>query len=435
MKKYLLMLAIAVWLTAMTATANVVGGDISLLTKYEHNGAKYYDMDGTRITNVLAHLKQSGLNAMRVRLFVDPSKASTAEKGEGVCQDLDYVKTLGARIKASGLKFMLDFHYSDSWADPVKQYTPDAWKDMTDDELNVQIYQYTRDCLLQLVEAGATPDYIQTGNEISYGMLWGPVGTPTSQLKKFSTSDEASRLRFVSFLNNAGRACREVCPDAKIVIHTELVRNISLLNAYYKAVKDVDYDIVGLSYYPYYHYGFNQLTSAITNVMNNSACNGKEIMIVETGYYHKWQPDNINFDYSSTYPITNEGQRAFTADLVQTLLRYPRVTGLFWWWPEANECGLNWNTQRVTDGWYNASLWDNETGRALPALYELAAFVPPVVGDVNGDGVVDIIDVNLVVNMMLGKTAVTAEADLNNDNSIDVSDINTIINIMLGKQS
>ncbi len=111
-----------------TATANVVGGDISLLTQYEQHGAKYYDKNGQRINNMLGFFKEQGLTAMRVRLFVDPSKASADDKGQGVCQDLEYVKALGARIKAAGFKLMLDFHYSDSWADPVKQFTPDSWK-------------------------------------------------------------------------------------------------------------------------------------------------------------------------------------------------------------------------------------------------------------------------------------------------------------------
>ena len=432
MKRHITTLLMAVVLTATALSTNVVGGDISLLTRYEQNGANYKDKNGQRITDMLTFLHEQGLNAMRVRLFVDPSKASTDDKGQGVCQDLDYVVALGARIKAAGFKLILDFHYSDSWADPVKQYTPDSWKGLSEEELPGKLYEYTRECLEAMVAAGATPDYIQTGNEISYGMLWGPVGTSSGQLKKLNLSDAASVTRFVNLLNHASQACREVCPDAKIVIHTELVRNISLLNGYYKAVAPVDYDIVGLSYYPYYHYGFNQLTSAITNVMNNSSCDGKEIMIVETGYYHKWQPDNINYDYSATYPITNEGQRAFTADMIKQLLNYPRVTGLFWWWPEANEYGLDWATKRVTDGWYNASLWDNETGRALPALYELSAFAPKVRGDVSGDGAVDIFDVNLIINVMLGKTQ-HADADVTGDGQVDVADVNTVINIMLGK--
>ncbi|MBR1725133.1 MAG: glycosyl hydrolase 53 family protein [Muribaculaceae bacterium] len=432
MKRHITTLLMAVVLTATALSANVVGGDISLLTRYEQNGANYKDKNGQRITDMLTFLHEQGLNAMRVRLFVDPSKASTDDKGQGVCQDLDYVVALGARIKAAGFKLMLDFHYSDSWADPVKQYTPDSWKGLGEEELPGKLYEYTHECLEAMVAAGATPDYIQTGNEISYGMLWGPVGTSSGQLKKLNVSDAASVTSFVNLLNHASQACREVCPDAKIVIHTELVRNISLLNSYYKAVAPVDYDIVGLSYYPYYHYGFNQLTSAITNVMNNSSCDGKEIMIVETGYYHKWQPDNINYDYSATYPITHEGQRAFTADMIKQLLNYPRVTGLFWWWPEANEYGLNWATKRVTDSWYNAGLWDNETGRALPALYELAAFAPAIAGDVDGNGSVGIEDVNEVINVMLGK-AENALADVDGGGSVGIEDVNAVINIMLGK--
>ena len=104
-----------------------VGGDISLLPSYEANGSKYRTTTGAAITDVITFSRDNGLNAMRVRLFVDPTKAPDAEKKEGVRQDLAYVTALGKRIKDAGLKFLLDFHYSDSWADPVKQYTPDAW--------------------------------------------------------------------------------------------------------------------------------------------------------------------------------------------------------------------------------------------------------------------------------------------------------------------
>ena len=101
-----------------------VGGDISLLPTYEEHGANYMDKEGKKITDMLSFLKEQGMNAMRVRLFVDPSRASSEHKGQGVRQDLDYVKKLGKRIKDMGLKFMLDFHYSDTWADPGHQATP-----------------------------------------------------------------------------------------------------------------------------------------------------------------------------------------------------------------------------------------------------------------------------------------------------------------------
>ena len=215
-----------------------------------------------------------------------------------------------------------------------------------------------------------------------------------------------------------------------------------MMNSYYNAIASADYDIIGLSYYPYYHYGLHQLVSAITNI--ESRFPTKEVMIVEAGFYHKWQPESgINFDYSAnadqygnTYAISHEGQRAFTAALVQKLLEHPIVTGLFWWFPEANECGVNWQNAVTPSGWYNAGLWDNETGRVLPALFELATFAPPqdVTGDVNGDNIVDVEDVNAIINIILkvkSSNDYPGNADINDDDIIDVEDVNTVINIIL----
>ena len=198
----------------------VVGGDISMLTKYEAHqrmaaqrygitNAHYYDINGAVINDVITWVKQQGWNAARVRLFVNPANASTTDKGQGVIQNLDTVKVLGRRIKEAGMKFMLDFHYSDSWADPVKQYTPAEWAGLDDEALTQRVYEYTRDCLRELKAAGATPDYIQTGNEISYGMLWGPVGTPSANLKKCYSGNEENWERFTNLLKAAGRACRQ----------------------------------------------------------------------------------------------------------------------------------------------------------------------------------------------------------------------------------
>ena len=364
----------------------LVGGDISMLTKYESHQrmalrygvttAHYYDMNGMVIDDVITWTKQQGWNAARVRLFVNPANASAADKGQGVIQNIDTVKVLGKRIKAAGMQFMLDFHYSDSWADPVKQYTPAEWAGLDDEALTLKVYEYTRDCLRELKAAGAEPDYIQTGNEISYGMLWGPVGTPDSQLKKCYVGSEANWDRFTDLLKAAGRACREVCPDAKIILHTERVAKLNILLNFYNQMRDkqVDYDIIGLSYYPYFHGNLSVLTTALNNVSNNYQ--DKDIMIVETGYSYKYKVGDM--DFSSTWPLTAEGQRKFTADLIAKLVPYARVKGLFWWFPEANEYGLggsNWSTLHVNDAWYNAGLWNHETGRATPALYELKNFL------------------------------------------------------------
>lgn len=364
----------------------VVGGDISMLTKYEAHQKKalqynvthahYYDINGQIIPDVIPWLKEQGWNAARVRLFVNPANASAEDKGQGVIQNLDTVKVLGQRIKAAGMKFMLDFHYSDSWADPVKQFTPAEWAGLDDEALTQKIYEYTRDCLRALKAAGATPDYIQTGNEISYGMCWGPVGTPADKLLKCYSGDEANWERFTNLLKAAGRACREECPRAKIILHTERVAKTSIMLNFYNQMRDkqVDYDIIGLSYYPYFHGALSVISNALNNVANNYP--DKDIMIVETGYSYHYKVGDM--DYSSTWPLTYEGQRKFTADLIARIKPYRQVKGLFWWFPEANEYGLGgslWNILHVNDNWYNAGLWDHETGKATPALYELKNFV------------------------------------------------------------
>lgn len=362
-----------------------VGGDISLLTKYEQAGAKYYDLNNQPIGNLLTFLKNQKLTTLRVRLFLNPANASDEEKGWGACQDLAYVKALGKRIKDAGFKLMVDFHYSDTWADPSNQWTPKEWAGLTDEQLYTKIYDYTKASLEELKAAGATPDLIQTGNEISYGMLWGEVGT--SSPKKCYTSSTANWSRFIKLLSQAGKACREVCPNAKIIIHTERAAQTNVLQGFYAKIKEagLDYDVIGLSYYPYYHGTLAQLDNALKVLESNFA--DKEIMIVETGYFYAWQPtvEGSGADLQDLYPITPAGQQAFTKALVDKLNTHKNVTGLFWWMLEACENGTS---PQVRSSWYNASLfndaakvngqdditYDYPAGKAMPAISELQNF-------------------------------------------------------------
>ena len=338
-----------------------VGGDISLLPKYEEAGVVYKDKEGQTVSDVLAFFRQQGQNAMRVRLFVSPDGSDKA-----VCQDLDYVKALGKRIKDAGLKLMLDFHYSDTWADPAKQWTPAAWQDLNNDQLQDKIYEYTKDCLQQMKAAGAEPDFIQTGNEISYGMLWGKSGTTANRC--YTNSSDANWNRFLSLLKKAGQACREECPQARIIIHSERVPKPDVLTDFFDRMKagGIDYDIIGLSYYPAFHGNLSTLETALTALERKQY--GKDMMIVETGYSYAWALGGTEYDYTKTYPYSEEGQRQFTADLVAKLKNHPGVKGLFWWWPEDN------GNKQVTNNWWNAALYDHNSGQPYAAFYELSAF-------------------------------------------------------------
>ncbi len=369
-------------MTTMAPAQKYVGGDISMLPKYEQAGVVYKDKNGNTVSDVIAFFKQEGLNAMRVRLFVDP----TQDNDKAVCQDLDYVKTLGKRIKDAGMQLLLDFHYSDTWADPGKQWTPDAWKSLNDADLANKVYEYTKDCLQQMKNAGAEPDMIQTGNEISYGMLWGTeAAVGNNNINRcYSKTEDANWSRFVNLLKKAGQACREECQDAKIILHTERTSDPTFTVAFYNIMKNnnVDYDIIGLSYYPEHHGNLQTLETALSTIESQEY--GKDIMMVETGYSYAWHI-GTEFDYSSTYPLTEEGQRQFTADLITKLNSHSSVKGLFWWWPEDN------GNKQVTSSWWNAALYNHNTGKPYAAFYELKSFADGSAGikSVNGSGVTD----------------------------------------------
>lgn len=358
---------------AASAQNKYVGGDISLLPTNEAWGARYLDKDGQTINELLSFFKQEGgMNAMRVRLFVAPEKYDGTDKDENACQNLEYVKALGKRVKEAGLNFMLDFHYSDTWADPGKQWTPADWAQLSDDELQTKIYEYTKNCLTTLKEAGAEPDMIQTGNEISYGMLWGAYQTDESQQKRCYTNSPAENwTRFTNLLKQAGRACREVCPQAEIILHTERAAQVNVLTNFYDMMEKagVDYDIIGLSYYPIWHNTIGTLETAIKTLETKYA--DKQIMIVEVGAPYSWLPtDN---EYTPAYDATEEGQQQFTRDLITMLNRHSSVTGLFWWWMEYN--AYPWETTHRNNWWY-APLFNSNTGKAMPAFYEMKNFAP-----------------------------------------------------------
>lgn len=404
-------------LVASTASATnykkVVGGDISMLTKYVQAGSTYYDDSGNQLTDapaILSYMKGLGLNSMRVRLFVDPSKASSDDIGSGVCQDLDYVKTLGKQIKDAGLNFLLDLHYSDTWTDPGQHSTPSAWKSNDPTTLANYLYNYTKEVLNTLVAGGATPDDIQIGNEVTVGMLW-PTGKCYANGQSVTTGNVTGTMdNFALYLAKGAKACREVCPNAKLIIHTELSSSgwgAKTLYTTLAGYADVDYDVIGLSYYPYYHGDLSVLEDVISSL--ESSCPTKEIQIVEAGYYYRYQTSSASYDLSSTYPISLDGQKKFTAALVDMLNNHSKVTGLYWWWLEANEYGKSTN---VTTNWYYAGLWNNDTGYPCPALLTLPTFI-----DDEDNIVAESLDIKAHFINTVGWGKVNAYANIWDDNN------------------
>lgn len=346
-----------------TAPFRYVGGDVSLLPDYEAAKAKYYDSNGKPINDVLKFCYDEGMNCMRVRLFVNPDEYMGPEQDANAKQDLDYIIPLCQRIQEDGMALVLDFHYSDTWADPAKQWTPKAWEGLSDMELYQKIYDYTKETLQTLKENGVVPEFIQPGNEISYGMLWGPAGTGN---KKVHVNSDANWSRFSTLLRKAIQACREVCPDAKIIIHTERVAQTWYLQQFYQKLDGykLDYDIIGLSYYPYYHGAISVLDEALTELENDFP--NKQLMLVETGYPYAWEVPGTN--QKVDYPYTEEGQNEFAQALVDTLLQHETCTGLFWWWFEYNAKNTN------LSGWYNAPLFDSRTGKVTKAFSTICSY-------------------------------------------------------------
>lgn len=228
-----------------------LGADISFIPQFESRGLTFTDTAGVQ-RDICSVMAENGFDNIRLRIFVDP----TAEEGyseEGFC-GLEQTIAMARRIKAAGMKFSLDFHYRDTWADPDKQYKPSAWKDLTGKELENALYQYTRDVLLAMKEAGTAPDIIQIGNEINHGMVW-PEGF-------IDDNAEESNWAALMGLYKAGeKAVREVLPRARLMVHLALGGQNTLCRQFldYMDKYNAGYDIIGLSYYEQWHGTYRDL--------------------------------------------------------------------------------------------------------------------------------------------------------------------------------
>jgi arabinogalactan endo-1,4-beta-galactosidase len=304
----------------------IVGADISMLPEIEKAGGVYREND--KPDDAIRILRNHGFTLFRVRLFVNPS--TDFNKSYGATQDLPYVRALAKRIKSAGGDFLLDLHYSDTWADPAKQFKPVAWKDLDFDALQKQVHDYTASVLADLHENQADPDMVQIGNEITGGIVW-----PDGKVLDATKDQEAAQWKKFSQLLNAGaKAVREHQPPARIMIHIDGGGKPGRAKWFFGKLNQnpVDFDLVGLSFYPAWGDSFDALKQNMDDVIET--CN-KDVIIAETSY--PWRTLNMRDNPAMRWPETVDGQKQFVGDLTGEIksVSQHRGLGFIWWYPEA----------------------------------------------------------------------------------------------------
>lgn len=314
------------------------GADISFLPQAQAEGTIFNDHGIAR--DGLEILGRHGYTWVRLRLFVHPTILPN---------DLAYTIAAAKKAKAMGFGFLLDLHYSDDWADPSHQTTPAAWKILKHAQLVGEVYSYTRDAIAAFAKAGATPDIVQVGNEITTGMLW-PDGKLPENWSHFIDLLKAG-VRGVKDGAGAGK-------QPKIMIHLDKGGSIAATQWFFSHLiaEDVPFDVIGQSYYPWWQ---GSLADLEDNLAFMAHTYHKPIVIVETAY--SWRPDNY-MKRNGPYPETPEGQRRFLDDVVHAVAKTPDGLGrgVFWWEPA------------VRGPLARRGLFDDE-GNALPALDEFDA--------------------------------------------------------------
>lgn len=256
----------------------MLGADISFLPELENKGIKFSDKAVQK--DAIEILKDHGFNYIRLRIFNDPARDSGYSPGQGFC-DLTHTKSMAKRIKAAGMKFLLDFHYSDYWADPGKQYKPAAWRNLSFDELKKAIYDYSKQVVQDLKEQGTIPDMVQIGNEINHGLVW-PDGN-------IMNPDRMAQLIAAGI---AGVKAAD--PSIVIMLHIALGgqndESVFFLNQVLE--RKVHFDVIGLSYYPRWHGTLDDLRDNLTNLVKRY---NKDVIVVEYSQ-EKEEVNRIVFD-------------------------------------------------------------------------------------------------------------------------------------------
>lgn len=247
------------------------GADVSWLPQMEATGYTFFNDKG-KVEDCLKILKDHGINSIRLRTWVNPND----NKASGHCSKNETVD-MALRAHNMGMRIMIDFHYSDSWADPSKQVKPKAWEGLTFEQLQKAVYDYTLDVMTALVKAGVEPEWVQVGNETPTGMIY-PEGH----------TDNWPQL--AQLINEGYSAIKTACPASKVILHVDQGNNNERFRGWFdNATKyGAKYDIIGLSYYPYWlndnHPGYLESIVDLEKNMNDMATRyGKEVMVVEVG--------------------------------------------------------------------------------------------------------------------------------------------------------
>jgi len=314
----------------MKSTTFAKGADVSWLPEMEASGYTFYNDKGKK-EDCFKILKDHGMNAIRLRTWVNPSK----DKGSGHCSK-DETVAMAVRAKKHGMSVMIDFHYSDSWADPKQQVKPKAWEGLNFEQLQKALYDYTFDVMTALKTAGITPEWVQVGNEIPGGMIY-PEGS----------TDNWSQL--VQLINKGYDAIKTVSPTSKVILHVDQGNNNARFRWWFDAAKanGAKYDVIGLSYYPFWLEGNPDYTLSINDLGNNlkdmAERYDKEVMVVEVG-----GEDN---KIQNTYDM-------LTA-VLKKVKEVPnnKGTGVFYWEPEG---ARSWSH-------YTLSAWGDD-GKPTKAL-------------------------------------------------------------------
>jgi arabinogalactan endo-1,4-beta-galactosidase len=331
----------------------IIGADLSVLDKYLEYGGQYSE-DG-QIKDPLEIFKNGDYNYVRLRLFHTPNM-----KGP-TCQSLEYVTNAAQKVKKAGMKFLLDIHYSDTWAGPGHQTKPAVWNNCNYNQLVDSIYSYTNRVINVLGENGAAPDMVQIGNEINGGMVW-PEG------KIFKTEGEADYVSLSEFLKAGIKGVKDspFGKDTEILIHLARGGDFPGSKRYLDSIiaHGVEFDVIGESYYPWWHGTFDDLEN---NLKNLSETYSQKIVIAETSYF--WKPPYFGSRGTSSdnqpFPLTIQGQVDYMNHFYSILKKYPKVAGFFYWFPEAVEIDSASGLKYA-----NRSFFD-EKGNALPGIYAL----------------------------------------------------------------